>query len=63
MTGSIRPTARNPIAVALMGILTLAFLIIGVSGGGGGLNAFRTLDANAVVVAGSHTVTRTEPRT
>lgn len=60
MTGSIRPTARNPIAVALMGILTLAFLIIGVSGGGGGLNAFRTLDANAVVVAGSHTVTQQE---
>jgi peptidyl-prolyl cis-trans isomerase D len=56
MTGSIRPTARSPIAVALMGILTLAFLIIGVSSGGGGMNAFRSLDANAVVVAGSHTV-------
>lgn len=60
MTGSIRPTARNPIAVALMGILTLAFLIIGVSGGGGGLNAFRSLDSNAVVVAGSHTVSPEE---
>jgi len=62
MTGSIRPTARNPIAVALMGILTLVFLIIGVSGGGGGAlsNAFRSLDANAVVVAGSHTVSQQE---
>ncbi|MGA0600659.1 peptidyl-prolyl cis-trans isomerase [Caulobacter sp. KR2-114] len=61
MTGSIRPTARNPIAVAMMGILTLVFLIIGVSGGGGGLpNAFRSIDANAVIVAGSHTVSQAE---
>jgi peptidyl-prolyl cis-trans isomerase D len=58
MTGSLRPTARNPIAVGLMGVLTLAFLIIGVSGGGGKLNAFKGVDANAVVVAGSHTVTQ-----
>ncbi|HEX7758778.1 MAG TPA: SurA N-terminal domain-containing protein [Caulobacteraceae bacterium] len=57
MTGSLRSTARNPIAVALMGVLVLVFLILGIGGGGGRFpDAFRGIDANAVVVAGSHTV-------
>ncbi|MBS0412176.1 MAG: peptidyl-prolyl cis-trans isomerase [Proteobacteria bacterium] len=55
MTGTLRPTARNPVAVLLMGLLTLVFLILGIGGGGGGLGgAFRGIDANAVIVAGQH---------
>lgn len=57
MTGSLRSTARNPIAVALMGVLVLVFLILGIGGGGGRFpDAFRGIDANAVVSAGSHVV-------
>src|SRR5262245_61275030 len=57
MTGSLRSTARNPIAVFLMGILTLVFLVIGVSGGGGRFpDMFRGINANDVVTAGRHTV-------
>jgi len=59
MTGSLRPTARNPIAVLLMGLLTLVFLILGIGGGGGSLGgAFRGIDANAVIVAGQHVTTQ-----
>ncbi len=61
MTGSLRSTARNPIAVALMGVLVLVFLILGIGGGGGRFpDAFRGIDANAVVVAGSHTISQHE---
>jgi len=53
MTGSLRSTARNPIAVALMGALILVFLILGV-GGGRFPDAFRSVNADAVVTVGSH---------
>ena len=57
MTGSLRSTARNPIAVALMGFLVLIFLILGVSGGGGRLpDALKGIDPNSVISAGQHTV-------
>ncbi|HWA61677.1 MAG TPA: peptidyl-prolyl cis-trans isomerase [Caulobacteraceae bacterium] len=57
MTGSLRSTARNPVAVALMGVLVLVFLILGVSGGGGRFpDAFRGINANDVVTAGQHTL-------
>jgi len=56
MTGSLRSTARNPVAVALMGVLVLVFLILGVGGGGRFPDAFRTVNADAVVTAGGHSM-------
>ncbi|HWD66900.1 MAG TPA: SurA N-terminal domain-containing protein [Caulobacteraceae bacterium] len=55
MTGSLRSSARNPIAVALMGALILVFLILGV-GGGRFPDAFRTVNADAVVSVGGHSM-------
>ncbi|MBA3811946.1 MAG: peptidyl-prolyl cis-trans isomerase [Caulobacteraceae bacterium] len=54
MTGSLRSTARNPVAIALMGLLVLVFLILGVGGGGRFPDAFRASHADAVVAAGGH---------
>ncbi|HXU99401.1 MAG TPA: peptidyl-prolyl cis-trans isomerase [Caulobacteraceae bacterium] len=59
MTGTLRSTARNPIAVALMGALILVFLILGV-GGGRFPDAFRTVNADSVVSVGSHATNATE---
>ncbi len=54
MTGSLRSTARNPIAIALMGLLILVFLILGVGGGSRFPDAFRSIRADSVVSAGAH---------
>ena len=56
MTGSIRSTARNPVAIALMGLLILVFLVLGVGGGGRFPDAFRATRADSVVTAGGHAV-------
>lgn len=56
MTGSLRSTARNPVAIALMGLLVLVFLILGVGGGGKFPDAFRANNADAVVIAGGHSM-------
>lgn len=55
MTGSLRSSARNPIAVALMGALILVFLVLGV-GGGRFPDAFRSVNADAVVSVGRHSM-------
>ena len=55
MTGSLRSTARSPFGAALMGLLILAFLILGV-GGGKFPDAFGTTRADSVVTAGAHAV-------
>ncbi|HEY7853432.1 MAG TPA: SurA N-terminal domain-containing protein, partial [Caulobacteraceae bacterium] len=55
MTGSLRSTARNPLAIAIMGALILVFLIMGV-GGGRFPDAFRTANADAVVSVGAHSM-------
>ena len=49
MTGSLRSTARNPVAIALMGLLILVFLLLGVGGGGRFPDMFRGGKADAVV--------------
>ncbi|HLZ82282.1 MAG TPA: peptidyl-prolyl cis-trans isomerase [Caulobacteraceae bacterium] len=54
MTGSLRSTARNPVAIALMGMLILVFLILGVGGGGRFPDAFRGARADSVITAGGH---------
>jgi peptidyl-prolyl cis-trans isomerase D len=59
MTGSLRSSARNPIAVAIMGALILVFLVLGV-GGGRFPDAFRSINADAVVSVGSHSMTSHE---
>jgi peptidyl-prolyl cis-trans isomerase D len=56
MTGTLRSSARNPIAVALMGLLILVFLILGVGGGSRFPDAFQAARSDAVVTAGSHTM-------
>lgn len=56
MTGSLRSTARNPVAIALMGLLILVFLVLGVGGGGRFPDAFRAAAADSVVTAGSHSM-------
>jgi peptidyl-prolyl cis-trans isomerase D len=56
MTGALRSTARNPIAIALMGLLILVFLVLGVGGGGRFPDIFNGARGDAVVAAGSHTV-------
>ena len=58
MTGSLRPSARNPISIALMGLLILVFLILGVGGGGRFPDAFRQVAPDSVVSAGSHSVSK-----
>jgi peptidyl-prolyl cis-trans isomerase D len=60
MTGTLRSTARNPVAIALMGLLILVFLILGVGGGGRFPDAFRGARSDAVVTAGGHTMTASE---
>jgi peptidyl-prolyl cis-trans isomerase D len=54
MTGSLRKTARNPVGIALMGLLILVFLVLGVGGGGRFPDLFRTASADSVVAAGAH---------
>lgn len=56
MTGSLRSTARNPVAIALMGLLMLVFLLLGVSGGGRFADIFRQGAGDAVVSAGAHSL-------
>jgi peptidyl-prolyl cis-trans isomerase D len=56
MTGALRTTARNPIAVALMGLLILVFLILGVGGAGRFPDLFAGAHGDAVVVASGHTM-------
>jgi len=55
MTGTLRSSARSPIAVAIMGALILVFLVLGV-GGGRFPDAFRGVNADAVVSVGSHSM-------
>lgn len=55
MTGTLRSTARNPVAIAIMGALILVFLVLGV-GGGRFPDAFRAVNADAVVSVGSHSL-------
>ena len=55
MTGTLRSTARNPVAIAIMGALILVFLVMGV-GGGRFPDAFRAVNADAVVSVGSHSL-------
>jgi peptidyl-prolyl cis-trans isomerase D len=56
MTGSLRSTARNPLAIALMGLLMLVFLLLGVGGGGRFPDVFRSGGGDAVVSAGVHSM-------
>jgi peptidyl-prolyl cis-trans isomerase D len=62
MTGTLRSTARNPVAVALMGLLILVFLIIGVGGNGRFPDLFRQVRADSVVSAGSHSMSANDFR-
>ena len=62
MTGSLRSTARNPVAIALMGLLILVFLILGVGGGGRFPDAFRGARADSVITAGAHATTANDFR-
>lgn len=55
MTGTLRSTARNPVAIAIMGALILVFLVLGV-GGGRFPDAFRAVNADAVVSVGTHSM-------
>ncbi|MEO7026533.1 MAG: SurA N-terminal domain-containing protein, partial [Caulobacteraceae bacterium] len=54
MTGALRSTARNPVAIALMGLLILVFLILGVGGGSRFPDLLAGSHGDAVVAAGSH---------
>lgn len=56
MTGLLRSTAKNPVAIAMMGLLILVFLILGVGGGGGMPDIFNSSHGDAVVAAGAHTM-------
>src|SRR5579859_2504579 len=62
MTGSLRSTARNPVAIALMGMLILVFLVLGVGGGGRFPDAFRGARADSVVTAGGHATSASDFR-
>jgi peptidyl-prolyl cis-trans isomerase D len=55
MTGTLRSSARNPLAIALMGGLILVFLILGV-GGGRFPDALKGTNADAVVSVGDHSM-------
>jgi peptidyl-prolyl cis-trans isomerase D len=54
MSGTLR-SARNPVAVAIMGALTLVFLIVGL-GGGSYRNLMQGVKQDAVVSVGSHSI-------
>jgi len=56
MTGTLRKSARNPLGIALMGMLVLVFLILGVGGGGRFPDLFRGASADSVVAAGAHSI-------
>ncbi|MGI9170169.1 MAG: SurA N-terminal domain-containing protein, partial [Caulobacteraceae bacterium] len=56
MTGALRSTAKNPFAIALMGVLVLVFLILGVGGGGRFPDLFAAAGADSVVTAGAHSM-------
>ncbi len=62
MTGSLRSTARNPIAIALMGLLILVFLLLGVGGGSRFPDALMATHADSVVVAGGHATSASDYR-
>ena len=62
MTGTLRSTARNPVAIVLMGLLILVFLIIGVGGNGRFPDLFRQVRADSVVSAGAHAMSATDFR-
>ncbi len=62
MTGSLRSTARNPVAIALMGLLILVFLLLGVGGGSRFPDAFNPVHADAVVAAGAHSTSANDFR-
>ena len=62
MTSTLRSTARNPIAIGLMGLLILVFLVLGVGGGGRFPDAFRGARSDAVVTAGAHATTASDYR-
>ncbi len=57
MTGTLRSSARNPIAIVIMGFLILVFLVIGVGGNGKFPDLLRMTKPDAVVSAGSHSMT------
>jgi peptidyl-prolyl cis-trans isomerase D len=56
MTGALRTTARNPVAIAMMGLLILVFLILGVGGGGRLPDILSGGHGDDVVVAGAHSM-------
>jgi peptidyl-prolyl cis-trans isomerase D len=56
MTGALRTTAKNPVAIAMMGLLILVFLILGVGGGGHLSDIFGGTHGDDVVVAGAHSM-------
>jgi peptidyl-prolyl cis-trans isomerase D len=60
MTGSLRSTARNPVGIALMGLLILVFLVLGVGGGSRLPDILSGAKADSVVTAGRHTVSQRE---
>lgn len=62
MTGSLRSSARNPVAIALMGVLVLVFLLLGVGTGGRLPDILNGARTDAVVSAGAHLVTGTDFR-
>jgi peptidyl-prolyl cis-trans isomerase D len=60
MTGSLRSSARNPVAIALMGVLILVFLVLGVGGGSRLPDLLNAANPDAVVTAGSHSLSGRE---
>ncbi|MBV8681704.1 MAG: peptidyl-prolyl cis-trans isomerase [Caulobacteraceae bacterium] len=60
MTGSLRSSARNPIGIALMGALILVFLVLGVGGGSRLPDLLNVANPDAVVTAGSHSLSGRE---
>jgi len=60
MTGSLRSSARNPIGIALMGALTLVFLLLGVGGGQRMPDILSGAKVDSVVSAGNHVISATE---
>lgn len=60
MTGSLRSSARNPVAIALMGVLILVFLVLGVGGGSRLPDILNGTSPDAVVTAGGHSLSARE---
>ncbi|HEY1929605.1 MAG TPA: SurA N-terminal domain-containing protein, partial [Caulobacteraceae bacterium] len=60
MTGSLRSSARNPVAIALMGVLILVFLVLGVGGGSRLPDLLNAANPDAVVTAGAHSLSGRE---